>query len=133
MVRIRYQDKGNSSVEAFARENVEGGHGGQDGAQEDDGIESDEGRSEAAVGSGERGGMEQAGAGGPGVPGDERALAWVVEEGEGRSTGNTSNKVTTRARSRVLKDDRDAGGRTEVSWIDAGLTQLRSIYDKMKE
>ena len=49
-----------------------------------DGIESDEGRSEAAVGSGERGGMEQAGAGGPGVPGDERALAWVVEEGEGR-------------------------------------------------
>ena len=77
--------------------------------------------------------MEQAGAGGQGVPGEERALAWVVEEGEGRSTGNTSNKVTTRARSRVQKDDRDAGGRTEVSWIDAGLTQLRSIYDKMKE
>ena len=98
-----------------------------------DGIESDEGRSEAAVGSEERGGMEQAGAGGPGVPGDERALAWVVEEGEGRSTGNTSNNVTTRASSRVQKDDRGAGGRTEVSWIDAGLTQLRSIYDKMKE
>ena len=46
---------------------------------------------------------------------------------------NTSNNVTTRASSRVQKDDRGAGGRTEVSWIDAGLTQLRSIYDKMKE
>ena len=132
MVRIRDQDEGNSTVEAFARENVEGGHGGQEGAQEDNGIEA-EGRSEAAVGSGERDGMEQAGAGGQGVPGNERALAWVVEEGEGRSTGNTSNNVTTRASSRVQKDDRGAGGRTEVSWIDARLTQLRSIYDKMKE
>ena len=77
--------------------------------------------------------MEQAGAGGREDPGDERALAWVVEEGEERSTGNTSNNVTTRASSRVQNDDRGAGGRTEVSWIDAGLTQLRSIYDKMKE
>ena len=131
MVRIRDQDEGDS-VEAFAREYVEGGHGGQEGAQEDDGIEA-EGRSEEAVGSGERGGMEQAGADGREDPGDERALAWVVEEGEGRSTGNTSNNVTTRASSRVQKDDRGAGGRTEVSWINAGLTQLRSIYDKMKE
>ena len=127
MVRIRDQDEGDS-VEAFARENVEGGHGGQEG----DVIEA-EGRSESAVGSGERYDMEQAGAGGQGVPGEERALAWVVEEGEGRSTGNTSNNVTTRASTRVQKDDRGAGGRTEVSWIDAGLTQLRSIYDKMKE
>ena len=117
MVRIRYQDKGNSNVEAFARENVEGGHGGREGAQEDDGIEA-EGR------SGERDDIEQAGAGGQGVPGEERALAWVVEEGD---------SVTTSARSMVQKDDRGAGGRMEVSWIDAGLTQLRSIYDKMKE
>ena len=131
MVRIRDQDEGDS-VEAFARENVEGGYGGQEGAQEDDGIEA-EGRSEAAVGSGKRDGMEQAGAGGQGDPVEERALAWVVEEGEGRSTGNTSNNVTPRASTRVQKDDRGAGGRTEVSWIDAGLTQLRSIYDKMKE
>ena len=130
MVRIRDQDEGNSTVEAFPRENVEGGHGGQEGAQEDDGIEA-EGRSEAAVGSKER--AEQAGAGGQEDPGEVRALAWVVEEGEGRSTGNTSNNVTTRASSRVQKDDRGAGGKTEVSWIDAGLTQLRSIYDKMKE
>ena len=131
MVRIRDQDEG-YSVEAFPRENVEGGHGGQEGAQEDDVIEA-EGKSEEAVGSVGRDDVEQAGAGGQGVPGDERALAWVVEEGEERSTGNTSNNVTTRASSRVQKDDRGAGGRTEVSWIDAGLTQLRSIYDKMKE
>ena len=39
--------------------------------------------------------MEQAGAGGREDPGDERALAWVVEEGEERRTGNTSNNVTT--------------------------------------
>ena len=127
MVRIRYQCEGNLTVE-----NVEGGHGGQEGAQEDDGIEA-EGRNEAAVGNGENDGMEQAGAGGQGVPGEERALASVVEEGEGRRTGNTGNKVTTRGSSRVQKDDRGAGGRTEVSWINAGLTQLRSIYDKMKE
>ena len=63
----------------------------------------------------------------------KRALAWVGGEGEGRRTGNTSNNVTTRASSRVQKDGRGAGGRTEVSWIDARLTQLRSIYDKMKE
>ena len=131
MVRIRDQDEGDS-VEAFPREYVEGGHGGQEGAQEDDGIEA-EGRSEEAVGSVGRDDMERAGAGGQEDPGEERALAWVVEEGEGRSTGNTSDNVTTRASSRVQKDDRGAGGRTEVSWIDAGLTQLRSIYDKMKE
>ena len=74
MVRIRYQDELNSTVE-----NVEGGQGGQEGAQEDDGIEA-EGRSEAAVGSVGRDDMERAGAGGQGVPGEERALAWVVEE-----------------------------------------------------
>ena len=53
MVRIRDQVEGDS-VEAFAREYVEGGHGGQEGAQEDNGIEAEEGRSEAAVGSEER-------------------------------------------------------------------------------
>ena len=77
--------------------------------------------------------MERAGAaaGGQEDLGEERALAWAG--GEGRSTGNTSNNVTTRGSSRVQNDDQGAGGRTEVSWIEAGLTQLRSIYDKMKE
>ena len=40
VVRIRDQDE-SDSVEAFAREYVEGGHGGQEGAQEDNGIESE--------------------------------------------------------------------------------------------
>ena len=66
MVRIRYQGEGNSTVE-----NVDGGHGGQEGAQEDDGIEA-EGRSEAAVGSGERDDMEEAGAGGRGDRGEDK-------------------------------------------------------------